>query len=71
MSASHIRKAKQELKQQAEASGGIIRAEIGSEEWRYLETMVDNGEFERIENDGPFATYRLVNRNIGAAEQKE
>ena len=65
------RKAKQALTRQARANKGTIQIANQSGEWRYLETMVHNGEFERIENDGPFATYRLVNRNIGAAEQKE
>ena len=61
------RKAKQELVRQAEANAGTIRVSDHSGQWRYLETMVDNGEFERIANDGDYAIYRLL-RGSGRTE---
>jgi hypothetical protein len=63
------RKAKQELTRQAEANGSTIQAANQSDEWRYLETMVHNGEFERIENDGIYITYHLVKRDAEATKE--
>lgn len=71
MPGSRVRKMKQKLVEEALLKDGVIQVKVKSLEWRYVETMVENGDFKRIDSDGLYVTYRLVNRVTGVAGNKE
>jgi hypothetical protein len=71
MSRSYNREVKHALTARALANGGTIRVATGSVDWRFLETMVDNGEFERVERTGQHVLYRLVTREVSATSNKQ
>jgi hypothetical protein len=71
MSMSRARKIKQKLVEEALLNDGVIQVKLNSLQWRYLETMVENGDFKRLDSDGIYAIYRLVDRGTGTAEKKE